>query len=74
MASLMSMTYPSHVSLTTWAKAWYGELNKDAVTAAELFEEIGYDTFWVSHNHKCCFTHDILGLDQGFKNTSFVQE
>ncbi len=74
MASLMSMTYPSHVSMTTWAKAWYGELDKEVVTAAELFEKIGYDTFWVSHNHKCSFTHDILGLDQGFKNTSFVQE
>ena len=74
MASLMSMTYPSCIPMTSWAKAWYGELDQDTVTAAELFEKIGYDTFWVSHNHKGSFTNDILGFDQGFKNTSFVEE
>ncbi|MBN1653993.1 MAG: sulfatase [Deltaproteobacteria bacterium] len=74
LASLFTMTYPSHAPVETWAKAWYGELDANATTVAELAREAGYETFWISHSHYGCFTNRMLGFDQGFQRASFVEE
>lgn len=74
MSSLFTMKFPSAIDMSTWMQPWYGELQPAEVTAAELFAEHGYETFWIGHDHNLGFSRSILGLEQGFQTVDRITE
>lgn len=65
-ASILSMTYPSHAKLTVGHRMWTGELRREANTVAEHFAAEGYSTFRLVHE----FQEDVFRkFDQGFQES-----
>ena len=73
-SALLSMKYPSMISMETWAQPWCGVLHSSEETVTELLSRVGYETFWTGHNHNSGFSSGILGFDQGFDDIQLVDD
>ncbi len=62
-ASLFSMTHPSHSAVTTQVPGWHGRLREEAQTVSELYRAAGFSTFAAMHAAVPMVTR---GFEQGF--------
>lgn len=72
LSSVHGMSWLTAVPVDVRKKVWLGRLRDETETVAEVFSAAGYDTFWVGHNLRGHFTHDIEGFAQGFRTRALV--